>query len=224
MKPLNLKLPFIIFNGVAVFDPVKNEYLRKNFLESQLAISIIEDVKLLNPFIFINENDTENSIYHRQPLNSGQYNFINSPVNKGEKSFKQITTYDFLNSQHEYISIACIDKKENLLELYNKYSSNPLLEIHLTEDVYQNEFYWLEFAKKGSTKKDAIIFLKEYLNATSLITFGDNLNDISMFTIADKSYAVSNAHHDLKKIANEIIGSNLENSVVKKIHSDFFNL
>ena len=45
-----------------------------------------------------------------------------------------------------------------------------------------------------------------------------------MFTIADKSYAVSNAHHDLKKIANEIIGSNLENSVVKKIHSDFFNL
>ena len=224
MKPLNLKLPFIIFNGVAVFDPVKNEYLRKNFLESQLAINIIEDVKLLNPFIFINENDTENSIYHRQPLNSGQYNFINSPVNKGEKSFKQITTYDFLNSQHEYISIACIDKKENLLELYNKYSSNPLLEIHLTEDVYQNEFYWLEFAKKGSTKKDAIIFLKEYLNATSLITFGDNLNDISMFTIADKSYAVSNAHHDLKKIANEIIGSNLENSVVKKIHSDFFNL
>lgn len=59
------------------------------------------------------------------------------------------------------------------------------------------------------------------MKAEKLITFGDNLNDISMFKIADESYAVGNAHIDLKKLATEIIGNNTENAVANKIKKDF---
>ena len=107
------------------------------------------------------------------------------------------------------------------MNLYNKYKNHEELEIHLTEDVYEKEFYWLEFAKKGSTKKDALIFLKDYLKINNLVTFGDNLNDVSMFSIADESYAVGNAHSDLKKLATEVIGTNIENAVANKIKNDF---
>ena len=38
-----------------------------------------------------------------------------------------------------------------------------------------------------------------------------------MFKIADRSYAVENANPKLKEIATEIIGSNTQDSVAKKI-------
>lgn len=208
IKPLNLNLPYIIYNGVAVYDPVNKNYL-------------ISDVESLSPFVFIADEAEGNHIYFREILNKGQFNFVNSPVNKGDKRFKIIDSYSSLNYD-EYISIACIDKKEALMNFYNKYKDHGELEIHLTEDVYEKEFYWLEFAKKGSTKKDALIFLKDYLKISNLVTFGDNLNDISMFSIADEAYAVENAHSDLKKLATEVIGTNIDNSVAKKIKNDFY--
>ena len=45
--------------------------------------------------------------------------------------------------------------------------------------------------------------------------FGDSLNDISMFQIADEAYAVANAEVSLKAIATGIIGDNNSDSVAK---------
>ena len=56
-----------------------------------------------------------------------------------------------------------------------------------------------------------------------LVVFGDSLNDISMFKIADESYAVANAMDELKKIATYIIGSNEEDSVVDLLKERFNN-
>ena len=222
IKPLELKLPYIIYNGVAIYDPIARTYLRKNSLDKTIVHEILADVESLNPFVFVLDEQENNFIYYKEFTNEGQFNFANSPVNKGDKRFKTTLDYKTLDFS-EYLSVACIEKKENLLALYEKYKTNDTLELHLTEDVYQKEYYWLEFAKKGSTKKDALLFLKEFLNAQKLVTFGDNLNDISMFTIADEAYAVGNAHIDLKKIATEIIGNNTDNSVAKKIKSDFLS-
>lgn len=223
VKPLNLNLPFILYNGVAVYDPIDKKYLRKNLLEKDIVMNIIDDVEILNPFVFVLDEEEGNKIFHKEFINKGQINFVNSPVNKGDRRFKLINDYKTV-IYDEFLSIACIDTKENLLPFYNKYKNSEILEIHLTEDVYQKEFYWLEFSKKGSTKKDALLFLKGFLTANELVTFGDNLNDISMFTIADEAYAVKNAHEDLKKIATKIIGRNTENAVAKKIQEDFLFL
>ncbi len=45
--------------------------------------------------------------------------------------------------------------------------------------------------------------------------FGDGKNDIDMFELEDESYAVQNAHEDLKRIATSIISSNDEDGVAK---------
>ncbi len=49
------------------------------------------------------------------------------------------------------------------------------------------------------------------------IGFGDFLNDIHMLEVVGKSYAMENAHHLVKDVADEIIGSNNDNSVIEKI-------
>ena len=46
-----------------------------------------------------------------------------------------------------------------------------------------------------------------------MVVFGDSINDLPMFKIADESYAVSNAIDELKDAATAVIGSNDEDSV-----------
>ena len=68
---------------------------------------------------------------------------------------------------------------------------------------------------QSSSKSNAVLRLKKYLNAEKVVVFGDGKNDVDMFNIADESYAVENAVEDLKKIATGIIGNNNDDSVAK---------
>lgn len=48
-----------------------------------------------------------------------------------------------------------------------------------------------------------------------IVCFGDGINDIPMFRIADECYAVANAAPELKEIATDIIPCNNEDGVAK---------
>ena len=48
-----------------------------------------------------------------------------------------------------------------------------------------------------------------------VVVFGDSVNDIPMFQIADEAYAVENALPELKKYATQIIASNEDDGVAK---------
>lgn len=52
---------------------------------------------------------------------------------------------------------------------------------------------------------------------SQVMAIGDNLNDASMLKIADTSYAMENAHTEIKKIANHLTVSNNEDGVGKAI-------
>ena len=56
-----------------------------------------------------------------------------------------------------------------------------------------------------------------------IVAFGDNLNDIPLFEIADECYAVSNSAEELKKIATGVIGSNDEDAVAEFLLNRFKN-
>lgn len=78
---------------------------------------------------------------------------------------------------------------------------------------------WIDAMNLGVNKANGLKkILNHYkLDPSNLIAFGDYHNDIQMMQLADKSYAVSNAHEDVKSIADEIIGSNDDNAVLNKI-------
>ena len=55
----------------------------------------------------------------------------------------------------------------------------------------------------------------------NLVVFGDGKNDIDMFELADESYAVQNAHEELKKYATAIISSNDEDAVAHWLEKNY---
>ena len=51
------------------------------------------------------------------------------------------------------------------------------------------------------------------LGCDKLVVFGDNINDIPMFEVADECYATENAVPELKAIATGIISTNDDDGV-----------
>lgn len=71
-------------------------------------------------------------------------------------------------------------------------------------------------AKKGIALEVAIE--KMGYSKDEVAVFGDGLNDISMFELFPNSYAPANAEYDVKKKAKEVIPSNNDDGVGKKIN------
>lgn len=74
---------------------------------------------------------------------------------------------------------------------------------------------WLDISDKLANKGRAINFLQEQYNISTdeTMVFGDYLNDLEMMQQASFSYAMENAHPDIKKAARFITKSNEEHGV-----------
>lgn len=64
-----------------------------------------------------------------------------------------------------------------------------------------------------ATKAAAARRLADQIGADQLIAFGDNLNDVPLFEMADQACAVANAVPQLLHIASEVIPSNDDEGV-----------
>ena len=109
--------------------------------------------------------------------------------------------------------LSLIAPKEDLEPVCREISGGNW-EYLLQKDTYRED-YWLEIFPKGSSKAEAMRKVMRQAGCDGLVVFGDSVNDLSGFRIADECYAVSNASEDLKAAATAVIGSNDEDAVAE---------
>ena len=85
--------------------------------------------------------------------------------------------------------------------------------VTLTEEIYAPGQYWLEVGAVEGTKAAALRTVAGAAGADRLVCFGDNLNDLPMFALADESLAVANALEEVRSRASAVIGGNAEEGV-----------
>jgi Cof subfamily protein (haloacid dehalogenase superfamily) len=75
---------------------------------------------------------------------------------------------------------------------------------------------WLDLSHKLANKGRALQYVQQRFGVTSLQTmaFGDFLNDIEMLQEATFSFAMANAHEEVKKVARYHAGTNDEDGVL----------
>ncbi len=75
---------------------------------------------------------------------------------------------------------------------------------------------WLDVMNAQASKGAAIQHLQQTMNFTpaETMTFGDYLNDLEMLQVSEHSYAVANAHEEIKKIARFSAPSNQDAGVL----------
>ena len=110
--------------------------------------------------------------------------------------------------------VTMIGDKNEIDPVYKRVSEYKGWECVFQKDIYRDEF-WLEICPQNCTKAKSILKLKEEYGFDRLVVFGDSVNDLPMFKIADESYAVSNAIDEVKAHASKVIGSNEEDAVAK---------
>lgn len=78
---------------------------------------------------------------------------------------------------------------------------------------------WIDFIEKGVDKGTALVQLQRRLQISreETMAFGDNCNDLGMIRQAGESYAVANAHPQLKEAARYEAGSFEEDGVLQVI-------
>ncbi len=82
--------------------------------------------------------------------------------------------------------------------------------VHFAADTYDKEEYWLETARADATKAEGVRKLRAITGRSRIVCFGDNLNDLPMFSVADECYAVANAAPEVKAAATGVLPSNEE--------------
>ena len=210
-KDLNLRLPVITRNGCVLADNSTCAMIEKSIFSDEDVAFLRENLPHLSHYGFVSsyEDDEMYKTYCGDNVSFGLQKYIQDhsadhrmrKCNSAGELFQGVIGY-----------VTMIDDRTVLEPVYEKLRVNPRLECVFQKDTYGEE-YWLEICPENSTKAKAILKLKERLGFDKLVVFGDSVNDLSMFQIADEAYAVSNAIDELKMTATAVIGSNEEDAV-----------
>ena len=213
---IQAKIPLIVYNGAFVIDNVTEEILIANYFDDTV-FTLLDDLFNNNiyPIVYSYIKGSEKFSFVPELCTKGMNKFIES--RNGDVRTNAVSSLAELKLGNVFY-ITCIDDSEKLKPLYNKYKDT----YHC---VFQTDIYtkdkWLEIMPIEASKSNAIKQLQTMLGCEKLIAFGDGINDIDMFQIADESYAVANAHEELKKHATAIISSNDEDGVAKWLEGNF---
>lgn len=210
---LQATCPVIVYNGAFIMDPCTKEIIADNFFnESDKAyiIDLIEENKI-KPLVYAFVEGLEKVSWLSGKESDGIKRYLVS--RRGDRRLNPI--YD-INDLYkgDIFYFTCIGPKEELLPLFNSLRDNPALICFLHQDPYLGD-YWCEAMHKDSTKAKAVFKVKGMLNCQRIVSFGDALNDMSLFEVADECYAVENALAELKSIATDIIPANDEDGVAR---------
>lgn len=214
-KGIKAKIPLIVYNGTFVMDNITEKILIANYFDDSVY-SVLEDLFYHNvyPIVYAYIDGKEKFSFVPELCTNGMKMFLES--RKGDIRTNSVNSIHKLKEGNIFY-ITCIDEPEKLKPLYDKYKDK--FHCVYDTDIYTNE-QWLEIMPLEASKSNAIKQLQALLNCEKLIVFGDGKNDIDMFQIADESYAVANAHEDLKKYATEVILSNDEDGVAKWLENN----
>lgn len=185
---------FIAENGTFVV--YKGEELLLNALDKETAIELIKIGRHIKESYVVLcgkksayiESKDERLIKEVEKYYE-KYKIVND-LTKVEDDILKVTICDFIGSE------------ENSYTYYNDYKEK--LQVSVSGQI------WLDITDKGVNKGLAINKLQELLNIKheETMVFGDYLNDLEMMESAYHSYAMENAHEDLKKVSRFITHKN----------------
>ncbi len=210
-KELKLKLPVITRNGAVLADNNTGKIIEKA-LFTEKEVEMLKDMLPELPktgFVSCYFGDDMKKVFAGSLHTAELQGYLD--YYKDDPSVVSVSDLsEMFMGNPGYVTI--IGDKDEIEPLYIRTREYNGWECLFQKDIYRDE-YWLEIAPRNSTKAKSILKLKEEYGFDKLVVFGDSVNDIPMFKIADEAYAVSNAVDELKALATGIIGNNEDDAV-----------
>ena len=209
LEGLPFPAPISLMNGVLIRDMNAGKYVTGNLLQPNAVKAVLEAGG--DPFIYTLTEEEELFTSYKRIANDHMAGFMRERKDKYSKPFRQLDDLNVLAKENQRIIYFCyLDSHENLDPVYKKISSirdtagNETVKCAFYPDRYRNDLWYLEVFAPTASKGTSIRTLKKLTGAETIVSFGDNGNDLPMFEESDYAFAVSNANDKVKAAASGI--------------------
>lgn len=216
----------IVMTGAARWDFGRGRFAHTHRIAAESTHRILEICasRGAHPFVYIEAPDGRTmDVYHAA-----------AAMNRAEESFYLERRHLKLKRFHlckpvpadaigRTLLMFAMGPRENIEEIAELIRMSSDCNVSCYPDIFNESIGNLEIQAPGISKASAIRSLAAELGVERTVVFGDNLNDLPMFAIADVAVAVANAEPEVKAAATTIIGPNYTDAVARFIAADFRN-
>jgi Cof subfamily protein (haloacid dehalogenase superfamily) len=202
--PIANKMMFIAENGTMVMH--KGKELYSNTIEHNEIVQVIKTAREIDGVHIVLCGKTGAYIESTDP-----------EAHQEIKKYyaKRTLVDDLLTVEDEFIKVAFLHfggTEQNVAPILKK-------EFGQSHQVVVSAKIWLDIMDKTASKGAAIEHLQQSIGFTvdQTMSFGDFFNDVEMLQVSGQSYAMENAHPEVKKYAKHIAPSNAEAGVITTI-------
>ncbi|MEL7305775.1 MAG: HAD family hydrolase [Myxococcota bacterium] len=207
-------------NGVVIWDPTAEDYTHHNFLTHSEIQHVLEAVlrQGMTPFMFTVEPGQRHAVYH-PPLRT-EIELLLAKDFK-ERSGLPVLPASELPAEADITNVSALGAPHAIDAVYAFIADEPDLIAYSTNALEDSTYKWIDIHHIDASKGNAVQVLKQELGATRVLCFGDSMNDVSMFEIADESYAPANAKRPLREAATAVIGHHDEDGIAHFLRERF---
>jgi 5-amino-6-(5-phospho-D-ribitylamino)uracil phosphatase len=218
---IELNAPMILLDGTMVVTNEKKIIDLKLITKDVADAIIFEGSKIgIYPFIIgLEDSGMEEIFWYPKILNDYQKDVL-----KNYKNDPRLQLKDPMSAMNRVLKIVYFGTLEVLAPLTTHFKTvfQDSLEYKLSPEKYGGGWFLTILHPQGD-KSHAITKVLEYIDFShqNLTVFGDSINDIEMFKLANISIAVANALDEVKKEANMILSHSNDEDGVAKYLSQF---
>lgn len=222
LQRIHTPLPYIVMAGAALWDNGRQEYREVQAIAPDTVDSLLRCYAPhgIRPFLYRRHGAVIRA-HHSRYMTAEEKDFLEQRLCSPLKKF---VVEDPLSarSADETMLVFSMGRYDALRAVADDIEAQQVPCTYMCyHDIFRHDEGFLEIYAPGTTKAAAIRRLARQTGAERVVVFGDNLNDLPMMREADRSVAVGNAFPEVRAAADEVIGTNDEDAVVKWIEADF---
>lgn len=213
LKDLRLTLPVVTYNGAFLVDPLNGRILESDTLSVEQvghARQVFEShgASVL-VYAFLDGRERVSWLAARE--NDGTRYYID--MRRGDPRLRRVDSEAELYAG-DIFYLTAIGTADELEPLLGRFPESLGFSMTWQQELYREE-YWLEVKRHDATKAHGVEKLKARTGLNRIVCFGDGVNDLPMFRIADWALAVENGNPALLAEADALIAPSAQGGVVE---------
>ena len=205
-------LPHIYKNGVVIWQPDGDQYSHSNLLTNPEIRHILEAFteQTVSPFVFTLEPGDYHAVYH-PPLRTAAERRLSGVLARDRGL--DVLPIARMPAAADITNISALGDRTAIEAVVELVREEDHLVAYAGTAIEGEGLHWVDIHHSAASKGGAVEQLKADLGVSRVICFGDSDNDLSMFALADESYAPSNAREAVKAAATAVIGHHDEDGI-----------
>lgn len=223
LERLDLHVPSILTNGVFLYDFMRGSYISVEAIPAEAAEKALEVFGRHGSSCFLYVYEAGGiGIFFDNPALESQTQYYSE---RAKEACREIRVVADLRRQldgedRQVVYLALTGDAGTLTPIRDELEAIEGLSVAYYLNIYNN-LYCLEAFSAKASKKNALEKLSKLIEYDELVVFGDNLNDLSMIEVADRSYAPANALEIVKEKVTGVLDSNDNDGVAKFLAAEW---